>query len=165
MGKLELQPVEQRVGGAGNQVLIFKHKAVAGMDSPGYVAAGQEYHVTFSIPKGIEVADGGRPARLVMILHGFGDGWQGIVKFADAYPDAFVLIPNDPLGTWFYGYSDQLPGGDVSKGMVVNYTERRLLAYLEHFQKQYPAIDKNRIFVTGGSMGGTGSTSLALRYP
>src|SRR5258708_36630839 len=48
--------------------------------------------------------------------------------------------------------------------MVVNYTERRLLAYLEHFESLYP-IDRNRVYVMGGSMGGTGTTSLALRYP
>jgi hypothetical protein len=57
-----------------------------------------------------------------------------------------------------------LPGGDPNRGMVVNYTERRLLAYLEHFKGKYP-IDPNRVYVLGGSMGGTGTTSLVLRYP
>ena len=78
--------------------------------------------------------------------------------------EAFVLGPNDSLGTWFYGYSDQLPGGDPNKGKVVNYTERRIMFYLEHFKSKYP-VDANRVYCFGGSMGGTGTISLCLRYP
>jgi pimeloyl-ACP methyl ester carboxylesterase len=160
---LALEQVEERAGKKGNRILIHTHRAVDGLDSPGFVAAGKEYHVSFGIPAAYrEGSDAKLP--LVLSLHGFGDTWEAIVGNADWFPDAFVLIPNDPLGSWFYGYSDQLPGGDPNRGTVVNYTERRLLAYLEHFQAKYP-IDPNRIFVVGGSMGGTGATMLALRYP
>ncbi|MBA2480740.1 MAG: prolyl oligopeptidase family serine peptidase [Planctomycetes bacterium] len=163
IAKLEMTPVEERAGDNGRIIRVVKHKAVAGMDSPGYVAAGQEYHVSVGIPATYKAGDTKKiPA--ILVLHGFGDTWQAIVSFANFYPELFVIVPNDPLGTWYYGYSDQLPGGDPNKGMVVNYTERRLLAYLDHFQKEYP-IDANRIYVAGGSMGGTGATSLALRYP
>lgn len=162
-GKLDLSRVEERKGEKGNAILILKHKAVAGMDSPGYVKAGLEYHVSFGLPSDYKTGDKTlRP--VILFLHGFGDTWTDIAGSANWFPDTFVIIPNDPLGSWFYGYSDQLPGGDPNKGMVVNYTERRLLAYLEHFQAAYP-IDKNRVYVLGGSMGGTGTTSLVLRYP
>jgi hypothetical protein len=163
IGKLELVPVEEKAGEKGNKILIAKHKATAGMDSPGYVADGYEYHVSFGVPANFKPEDK-KPLPVILFLHGFGDTWQQIATSANWFPDMFVIIPNDPLGTWFYGYSDQLPKGDPSKGVVVNYTERRLLAYLEHFQSKYP-IDKNRVYVTGGSMGGTGTTSLVLRYP
>ncbi|HYF49888.1 MAG TPA: prolyl oligopeptidase family serine peptidase [Planctomycetota bacterium] len=163
IGKLELSPVEERGGGKEPKILVFKHKAVDGMDSPGYVKQGYEYHVSFGIPADYK-PDDKTPRPVILFLHGFGDTWQQIADSAKWFPDMFTIIPNDPLGTWFYGYSDQLPGGDPNKGTVVNYTERRLLAYLEHFQSKYP-IDKNRIYVQGGSMGGTGTTSLILRYP
>lgn len=162
-GKLELAQVEESTGEKGNKVIVFKHKAVEDMDSPGYVAAGQEYYVTFGIPAGYKTDDK-KLLPVILYLHGFGDTWQNIKNSANWFPNTFTIIPNDPLGTWFYGYSDQLPKGDPNKGTVVNYTERRLLAYLEHFEKLYP-IDKNRVYVVGGSMGGTGTTSMALRYP
>jgi hypothetical protein len=161
---LELTQMEERPGEGGKKIVIFKHKAVAGMDSPGYVAAGQEYVVTVGLPAGFDPADKKKTYPLVMVLHGFGDTWQQIVNYANFSPEAFVILPNDPFGTWYYGYSDQLPGGDPNKGMVVNYTERRLLAYLKHFEGVYP-VDTNRVYVSGGSMGGTGTTSLCLRYP
>jgi pimeloyl-ACP methyl ester carboxylesterase len=163
MGKLDLTQVEELPGDKGNKIVVFKHKAVAEMDSPGYVAAGHEYHVTFGIPDGYKPEEK-KPLPLILFLHGFGDTWQNIKKSPNWFPNAFTLVPNDPLGSWFYGYSDQLPKGDPNKGMVVNYTERRLLAYLEHFENLYP-IDRNRVYVMGGSMGGTGTTSLSLRYP
>ena len=161
--KLELTKVDERAGEHGNKMLVFSHKAVKGMDSPGYVAAGYEYHVTFGLPTGFN-PDDKKALPMMLWLHGFGDKWEDIVNCANWFPDMLVVIPNDPLGTWFYGYSDQLPNGDPNTGMVVNYTERRLLAYLEYFESRYP-VDKNRVFVLGGSMGGTGATSLALRYP
>jgi pimeloyl-ACP methyl ester carboxylesterase len=162
----ELKLIDTKTGPKGNQVLVYKHKAVSGMDSPGYVAKGYEHGVSFMLPAGWKEADQ-TPRALMVSLHGFGDSVtdyaSGVANwFADN--DAFIMAPNDPLGTWFYGYSDQLPDGDPNKGMVVNYTERRILAYLEHFISKYP-IDRTRVFVTGGSMGGTGTTSLALRYP
>ncbi|MBV8882312.1 MAG: prolyl oligopeptidase family serine peptidase [Planctomycetaceae bacterium] len=163
IGKLELTPVEEIPGDKGNRILVFKHKAVEEMDSPGYVAAGYEYHVTFGVPEGYRPEDK-KPIPVILFLHGFGDTWEGIKKSPNWFPNVFTLVPNDPLGTWFYGYSDQLPKGDPNQGMVVNYTERRLLAYLEHFESRY-SIDRNRVYVMGGSMGGTGTTSLALRYP
>jgi hypothetical protein len=164
IGKLEFTQVQERAGNDGNKVLIFKHKTISGLDSPGYVKQGQEYHVTLSMPLGMRVEEEKKYA-VVMILHGFGATWDKSTELVNTFPaDSFIIVPNDPLNTWFYGYSDQLPGGDPNRGMVENYTERRLLAYLDHFASQYP-FDKNRVFVRGESMGGTGAMTLALRYP
>jgi hypothetical protein len=162
----DLRLVDTKTGPKGNRVLVFKHKAVKDMDSPGYVAQGYEQGVNFMLPAGWTEGDR-TPRALLVSLHGFGDGLE---QYADAMStwyadrDYFVLGPNDPLGTWFYGYSDQLPDGDPNKGTVVNYTERRVLFYVEHFLSKYP-IDRTRVFIAGGSMGGTGTISMALRYP
>jgi len=161
-----LRLVETKTGAKGNKVLVFKHKAVKGMDSPGYVAQGYEHGVAFALPAGYTEGEK-KPRAMVLSLHGFGDSLDAYASAMSRWfagSDSFVMGPNDPLGTWFYGYSDQLPGGDPNKGTVVNYTERRILFYLEHFASKYP-VDRRRIYLSGGSMGGTGTTSLALRYP
>jgi hypothetical protein len=164
--ELQLSQVEQTPGKNGKRLVVFTHRATPGLDSPGQVAAGLEYHLTLGLPSGCEPDSPAADQRfpIVMVLHGFGDGWQAIRSYGDFHPNAVTIIPNDPLGTWFYGYSDQLPGGDPDRGTVVNYTERRLLSYVAYCQSHFP-IDSNRIYVRGGSMGGTGSISLALRYP
>ncbi|MEI6846357.1 MAG: alpha/beta hydrolase-fold protein [Candidatus Firestonebacteria bacterium] len=162
-GKLELTKVDEQKGGKGNTLYVFTHKAADGLDSPGYIKAGYEYHLTVSLPA-MYKPDSERNYPVMLWLHGFGDKWDDLLKVGTWFPNYITIIPNDPLGTWFYGYSDQLPGGDPNSGTVVNYTERRLLKYLEYVLKKYKG-DKNRVFVLGGSMGGTGATSLALRYP
>ena len=161
MGTPELVEVKRQVNPKGTTAIAFAHKAVGGMDSPGYVAKGLQHHVIVGLPKDY---DPNKTYPLMLWLHGFGDKWQGCMKVTDWFTDYLVVAPNDPLGTWFYGYSDQLPDGDPNRGTVVNYTERRILWYLDHMKKDYP-VDRRRVFVLGGSMGGTGATSLALRYP
>lgn len=163
MGTPELRVIQESDGTKGNRVVVYAHKAVSGMDSPGYVAQGFEHHVIIGLPAGFDPNDG-KKWPMMLWLHGFGDKWPACVNAMNWFPDMIVVAPNDPLGTWFYGYSDQLSDGDPNKGMVVNYTERRILFYLDHFKKQLP-VDLNRVFVLGGSMGGTGATSLALHYP
>ena len=159
----ELREVAREPGTKGNTVIAYAHKAVAGMDSPGYVAKGFEHHVILGLPKGFD-PNAKKRWPVMLWLHGFGDKWRPCMKAANWFADMIVIAPNDPLGTWFYGYSDQLPDGEANKGTVVNYTERRIFFYLDHFAKTLPT-DPNRVYVLGGSMGGTGATSLALRYP
>ena len=136
IGKLELNKVSEKPGGNSKTVLLFNHKAVEGMDSPGYVKAGFEYHLTIGLP-GIYKPNTDKTYPVIFVLHGFGDKWEQIVKFGGMYPGMITIVPNDPHGSWFYGYSDQLPGGDPNAGTVVNYTERRLLAYLDFVLKHY----------------------------
>lgn len=64
--------------------------------------------------------------------------------------------------TWWYGYGNSYP--NVSSGTVVNYTENMLLHMLDWAKAAFP-IDANRVFLQGGSMGGTGSISFGIRHP
>jgi len=64
--------------------------------------------------------------------------------------------------SWWYGYCDAYP--NVSSGTVVNYSETMLLHMLDWAKANCP-IDPNRVFVQGGSMGGTGAVSFGLRHP
>lgn len=64
--------------------------------------------------------------------------------------------------SWWYGYGNAYP--DVTSGTVFNYTENMLLRMIEWAETNFP-IDPNRIFLSGGSMGGTGSISFGFRHP
>lgn len=67
--------------------------------------------------------------------------------------------------TWWYGYSDNLPG--TAPGTVVNFTERRVLQvarWLASGPTNFPfAVDPARVSVYGGSMGGTGTHTIGAR--
>lgn len=63
--------------------------------------------------------------------------------------------------SWWYGYADTYP--DFTNATVVNYSENMLLDMLAWANKNFP-VDTNRVFLNGGSMGGTGSISFGLRH-
>jgi chitodextrinase/pimeloyl-ACP methyl ester carboxylesterase len=71
----------------------------------------------------------------------------------------------DNLQTWWSGcrdnYKTQTKRAD---GVFVPYTENRILYYID-FVKKYYHIDNDRVYVRGGSMGGTGAMSFGLKYP
>ena len=74
--------------------------------------------------------------------------------------DSLILTPHDaPFSTWWYGFHESLGTLKSFKhGVVCNYTERRLLAFMEWACIKWPA-DKNRINVTSAvrSVGGVAS--------
>ena len=71
----------------------------------------------------------------------------------------------DNLQTWWSGcrnnYKTQSKRSD---GIFIPYTENRILYYID-FVKKYYNIDNDRVYVRGGSMGGTGAMSFGLKYP
>jgi chitodextrinase/pimeloyl-ACP methyl ester carboxylesterase len=71
----------------------------------------------------------------------------------------------DNLQTWWSGcrnnYKTQTKRSD---GIFIPYTENRIL-YTIAFVKKYYNIDNDRVYVRGGSMGGTGAMSFGLKYP
>ncbi|MFQ5808047.1 MAG: hypothetical protein ACE5JM_00385 [Armatimonadota bacterium] len=81
--------------------------------------------------------------------------------------DSIVLSPHDfPLRTWWYGYNEnQGTLKSLKAGRIHNYTERRLLAFIDWAVKRWP-IDRNRIVVTGVRWsGGSGALRLGIRHP
>ncbi|MBI9093016.1 MAG: right-handed parallel beta-helix repeat-containing protein [Desulfobacterium sp.] len=71
----------------------------------------------------------------------------------------------DSLQTWYSGCSSfYKTQNKLSDGIFVPYTENRILHALGVAQDRYN-IDPNRIYLRGGSMGGTGSMSLGLKHP
>ena len=81
--------------------------------------------------------------------------------------DSIVLCPHDfPVATWWYGYHESLGTlKSFRQGVVHNYTERRLLAFIDWAAKKWP-VDRNRVLVTGTAYsGGSGALHLGLKHP
>ena len=77
----------------------------------------------------------------------------------------------DVTDTWYFGFAknkDYRQGGEPAAGdTIVNYTEQRVLRMISDLMRNPPgpAIDPQRVYVAGQSMGGTGSLAFAERYP
>lgn len=82
--------------------------------------------------------------------------------------DSLLLAPHDfPIKTWWHGYHESLGMlRSFRRGRVHNYTERRLLAFIDWAAGKWP-IDRSRILVTGCAGGGAGGGALHLgiRHP
>jgi pimeloyl-ACP methyl ester carboxylesterase len=111
---------------------------------------------------------------IAVYLHGYGGQAIRPLTF-DPNPtwcNAFRLHPIDLGNTWWFGNARdndyrvnlQPSAGDV----VVNYTEQRVLAMVDAILEDPDfghMADKERVYVYGTSMGGSGALSMALRYP
>ncbi len=124
------------------------------LDSPGY--AGRSFEARAVVPTDAS-AQNRYPVRVY--LHGFGGS-----PYTGGTGDQFRIYAHDPDNTYWWGYSDQLPSGNPTTGTVPNYTQRRVLHLLEWVLRTYPGADPNRVYATGGSMGGAGSAALGLLY-
>lgn len=88
--------------------------------------------------------------------------------------DAVTISPSDRVWTpkgrafhsFWYGYHSRIydPAAMKEGGVVVNYGERRLLWLVDWAQRELKT-DPDRVYLTGTSMGGCGSVSMALHHP
>jgi hypothetical protein len=121
-----------------------------------------EYHNwTVGVPKTV------RPgAALELNLHR--DGYSYWRTHYRIEPGSVVVCPYDfPLKTFWYGYHEcQGTLRSWSDGVVHNYTEKRLLSFVDWAADTWSA-DRNRILVTGcqGGASGSGALHLGLRRP
>ncbi|MBN1203253.1 MAG: DNRLRE domain-containing protein [Anaerolineae bacterium] len=117
-----------------------------------------------------EMCGGTVPDLLPLILHIEGWGSRYTVPDSALYWCAVMLWGDDPNQSWYFGFSathDYQSEAPVTTGPIVNYTEARLLDALYYTirTQQQPAIDLDRIYAYGHSMGGTGAVMFAERYP
>ena len=69
------------------------------------------------------------------------------------------------VSTWYYGYPERIYETlDYKNKVVPNYTEEQLLGIVRWAQN-YLGTDPNKTYLTGGSMGGSGSISLGFHHP
>lgn len=143
------------------------------------VADAIQYAYTYTVTEPDPTAHGGAlPPKLPLFLylHGWDDntyppdtdGEEGTVHDYCAVE----VRPIDTGETWFFGFARKhdyrkdtllVPGETI-----VNYTEWRIMRMIYDVLR-HPAfatrVDRNRIYVWGHSMGGSGTLALALRYP
>ena len=118
------------------------------------LADGGEMRYAISIPSDAAAAETARtPRPLVLALHPGGrsvyygsDFMQQVVELALREWEAIIVAPDVPSRRW----ADQV-------------SERAVLALLDHVMA-HRAIDRDRILVTGFSMGGRGTWFFATRH-
>jgi predicted esterase len=111
---------------------------------------------------------------LVVFLHGSGERGSdneaqlknAVLAFAETdfqakYP-CYVAVPQCPVGQKWSDYELQ---NDVFWRDKITDPSAALMDWLEDFLNQHPDIDRNRIYLTGLSMGGLGTFDLLMRYP
>ena len=128
-------------------------------------------------PPAESIADGKR-VPLVVFLHGSGergdDNERQLVHFvgAAAKPDfqskapCFILAPQCPANeTWVsIDLKTLQAGGTMAFTVEPTRALRAVLAMLEELMRTRP-IDRDRVYLTGLSMGGFGAFDLAARHP
>ncbi len=135
----------------------------------------QYYNWSVAIPRKLAAALRGAagqaapsqgPVPLELNLHRDGDSYYRTHYRIER--DSIVLCPHDfPLRTWWYGYHEcQGTLKSFRQGRIHNYTERRLLAFIDWAARKWP-VNRNRVLVTGcrGGASGSGALHLGLRHP
>jgi hypothetical protein len=127
------------------------------------------------------VADGGsfrnsNGAPLTVNLHGVANDQRHTIPNPSAESTELKLVLYDfalrssrPANNWWFGVSKgylddgrQVHSGDT----IVNYTQMRVVAYVNAMRSDSLfKIDTNRLYISGGSMGGTGAIHGALHFP
>ncbi len=107
-----------------------------------------------------------RPAPAGLHLHCWGANLDdGYIWWYRGNEGAILLSSNQIPYDWWVAYHEKHGiSKDFREGMTRDYTARRLFAFLDWAATKWE-IDRNRVFVTGASMGGSGAGMLAVRYP
>ncbi|MHC4345329.1 MAG: carboxylesterase family protein [Planctomycetota bacterium] len=109
------------------------------------------------LPVGYDSEDGGRP--LIMVLHTGGKRPDDLRKVWAPMPEK---IPGSEKAFPFILLYPQCPKD--SQGQYKGWSEQLLIGLLDDIVGQC-SVDEDRVYVTGMSMGGSGTWSLAGAYP
>lgn len=143
-----------------------------------YVAAsGDSIPYRFLVP---ESYDSGRRYPLVVCLHGAaGRGRDNVKNIGGCRPaqvlseldmrtryPSFLLVPQaPPEGSWGYALDDSAMAERARRGRPTDgAVDEPVIALIQDVAKSW-SVDRDRIYVTGQSMGGAGSWHLAITLP
>jgi len=126
---------------------------------------GYSHVFTASIPE--KVID---PSPLSVRLHAY-SAWNGVfMPYSYPINNGVSIAMFDYSLTWWFGHGESLTtthGKNAPHGMVVNYTEQRLMQvirWLAGNPASFPAtIDSSRVYLLGGSMGGSGANHITCK--
>jgi hypothetical protein len=169
-------PIVRRVRRVGRKLVYFLgQRTDRFLDSADFAGRTIKAQVTVPI-----VASRKRKVPVKLSLHGYGAGVGSRIKGSRR---EITIHPYDPMNTYWWGYSDVLCSclphsrrgrrprffrrrrcHHGTKGRVPNYTQRRALHLLEWVLTTFSGADPDRVYVAGGSMGGSGASTLGLLY-
>jgi acetyl esterase/lipase len=120
-----------------------------------YLSAGdntlQPYRIF--VPQGY---DGSKPYPLVIALHGMGGDEN---SYFDQYLQGAFKVEAEKRG-----YIVACPKGREPASMYIGPAERDVMDVIDQIRRAY-RIDEDRIYLTGHSMGGYGTWSVAMNHP
>jgi pimeloyl-ACP methyl ester carboxylesterase len=113
-----------------------------------------------------------KPAPVGIHFHSWGGSLNGGYGWwYNAEKGAILIASNQIPYDWWTGYHELLGTGqpltskaDWEKGAVRAYSQRRMLSFLDWVATKWD-VDLNRTFAAGSSMGGSGASKLAIRFP
>lgn len=111
----------------------------------------------FFLPENYDTNDKEKAAPLLLFLHGMGERGNNVERIKAHGPPKLLADPETAKDWPFITVSPQCPDGKY-------WSPAQLLLLIEHVEKEYN-VDKNRIYVTGLSMGGFGTWMLAAEAP
>lgn len=100
--------------------------------------------------------DGSKPAPLIIALHGMGGDEN---SYFDQYGQGAFKVEAEKRG-----YIVACPKGRQSASMYLGPAEKDVMDVIEEVKRAY-RIDADRIYMTGHSMGGFGTWSIAMNHP
>ena len=144
----------------GKTILRYEHESVAEW---GYANPQSDYFLVLP-PKG---EPKNRP--LQVVLHSAGHSGDAVLKQSFQKPDWFhnVGLPDQYVlyldcrknkGDWWWGAKNDIKGAYKDSYTP---TEKRLLTTIEWVIDKY-GIDRNRVYLSGVSMGGSGSLGIGM---
>lgn len=150
----------------------------ARMVAGSFGATGSEPEVRYQlfVPPSYSAADSSRGRRypLIVSLHGAGSHGTdnlrqlsptvgAVIDAAQAVEPTFVLVPQDPTGDKWVTGSGEAPYRNYRQAeRPQSAAAGRVLAGIDELGRKYP-IDSDRVYLTGGSAGGTGTWDLITR--
>lgn len=107
-----------------------------------------------------------KPAPLGLHLHCWGGSLNGgYIWWYKAREGAILAASNQIPYDWWIAYHEALGTWKAWKqGITRDYTVKRLLSFIDWVGTRWQ-VDETRVFVTGASMGGSGASMIAVRYP
>lgn len=125
------------------------------LDPPGL--AGRTFEARVVVP---DAATAEAPLPLSIGLHGSG----GSAGTGGGSRERFGIGPSEPYVSWWTGQHSDLPDEPGADATVANTSQRRILHLLDWVTRTFEGVDRERVSVSGSSMGGSGAIYFAIRY-
>lgn len=127
---------------------------------------GYAYNFYVGVPASYD--PGGESLPLLVQLHAYTGSYRLPRSSGSGGTDyqwpVVQVFPDDRTNTWWFGFGEN--AGRIDQPLyaapIVDYTHQRLDAILDFVRREFN-VDENRMYLWGGSMGGSGTLNYGLR--